>query len=388
MRNAIKILIICAVISPILLSAHDGSLHMFIGSQTSDIWQNYDPAFYNALVNAQSTWENSADVQKLSLLKFYYIGLTFPDMLWPHAQGMIRGLIAKLYETGGLTGPFDITATTYNLVQTEIEFSYGDNSHNLEKLYQMVNYARSQNWPPAEKALIYGAFMHVVHDLYGHTALQSARFSYGKCYDSDSALHQNILRYGELYHELFSQTHITNWFKFIIPLYCSVDWTTPEIPVFREDAFGFYRQINVDPVEWKVWQELDFDPVQKFVDASNAVGWSIQNLTQDRLETYPGAARSLEEGMNETLMVVDLGLPPAVRQSLQTTNLLESAFSVVRQVSWNVKRWRNGSMAERWAVLGLIEAEKRFRKIKGYRDLPLLVKALQTRKMAHKSAVA
>lgn len=145
MHNSIKILIVCAVISPVLLSAHDGSLHMFIGSQTPDIWQNYDPAFYDALVNAQSTWETSANVQKIMLLKFYYIGLTFPDMFFSHSQGMIRGLIAKLYETPMFAGPFDITATTHNLVQTEIEFSYGDNSHNLEKSWEMIKYARDQN---------------------------------------------------------------------------------------------------------------------------------------------------------------------------------------------------------------------------------------------------
>jgi len=106
----------------------------------------------------------------------------------------------------------------------------------------------------------------------------------------------------------------------------------------------------------------------------------LRRLINSLKEAYPGAARSLEEGLDETLTVVDLGLPQALRQSLQTTNLMESAFSVVRQVSMNVKRWRNGRMAERWAALGLIEAEKRFRKIRGYRHLPMLIAALQKRK--------
>ena len=78
-------------------------------------------------------------------------------------------------------------------------------------------------------------------------------------------------------------------------------------------------------------------------------------------------------GLDETLTVLSLGLPEVLRQSLQTTNLIESAFSVVRQTSRNVKRWRSGAMAERWAALGLMEAEKRFRRIKGYRHIPMLV---------------
>lgn len=57
-------------------------------------------------------------------------------------------------------------------------------------------------------------------------------------------------------------------------------------------------------------------------------------------------------------------------------------------MSKNVKRWRNGSMAERWAALGLMEAEKRFRRIKGYRDIPILVAALKKKMALDKQVVA
>ncbi|MBE0433936.1 hypothetical protein IBX73_10800 [candidate division WOR-3 bacterium] len=52
----------------------------------------------------------------------------------------------------------------------------------------------------------------------------------------------------------------------------------------------------------------------------------LYRLIKTLKDAYPGAARSLEEGLDETLTVVDLGLPKALRQSLQTTNLIESAF--------------------------------------------------------------
>ena len=54
--------------------------------------------------------------------------------------------------------------------------------------------------------------------------------------------------------------------------------------------------------------------------------------------------------------------------------------SIVRDVSRNVLRWQNGGMALRWTVTGLIEAEKRFKRIRGYRALPILSEALQQKR--------
>ena len=52
-------------------------------------------------------------------------------------------------------------------------------------------------------------------------------------------------------------------------------------------------------------------------------------------------------------------------------------ISVGRTVTRNVKRWRNGTMALRWTAAGMLEAEKQFRRIRGYRDLPSLTSALR-----------
>jgi putative transposase len=37
-----------------------------------------------------------------------------------------------------------------------------------------------------------------------------------------------------------------------------------------------------------------------------------------------------------------------------------------------VKRWRAGDQPLRWTATGLLEAEKKFRKVKGYRQLEAL----------------
>jgi len=92
---------------------------------------------------------------------------------------------------------------------------------------------------------------------------------------------------------------------------------------------------------------------------------------------HPGAAASLREGLEETLTVLRLGLPELLRRSLATTNAVESLFSGVRRIVRNVKRWRDGSMAVRWAGAGAIEASRKFKRLKGHRSMPLLVEALR-----------
>lgn len=90
----------------------------------------------------------------------------------------------------------------------------------------------------------------------------------------------------------------------------------------------------------------------------------------------PAAAASLEEGLEETLTVVRLGVPELLRKTLSTTNPIESAFSVAESVTRRVKRWRDGDMRQRWCVAGLLDAESRFNRIKGYKHLPQLLAAL------------
>jgi transposase-like protein len=91
----------------------------------------------------------------------------------------------------------------------------------------------------------------------------------------------------------------------------------------------------------------------------------------------PDAAASLREGMEETLTVVRLGVHAKLRQTLSNTNVMESAFSVVEQVTGRVKRWRQGDMRWRWCVAGLLHVEQRFRRVDGYRHMAALVAALE-----------
>jgi transposase-like protein len=85
------------------------------------------------------------------------------------------------------------------------------------------------------------------------------------------------------------------------------------------------------------------------------------------------AASDLRVGLEETLAVVRLGLPGALRRTLAMTHPIESARSVTRRVTSRVTRWRDGEMRRRWCAAGLLRAERQFRRIKGHRALPTLI---------------
>jgi putative transposase len=109
----------------------------------------------------------------------------------------------------------------------------------------------------------------------------------------------------------------------------------------------------------------------------------LENLARKLESDHPGAAASLWEGLEETLTVMRLGLPGSLERVLSSTNLIENLFSRVREVARRVKRWQGGVMILRWTAAGVLEAERHFRKIAGYRALPKLVSALR----AHDAAI-
>ena len=100
-------------------------------------------------------------------------------------------------------------------------------------------------------------------------------------------------------------------------------------------------------------------------------------LAKELDRTHPGAAASLREGLDETLTVLRLGVPPTLARTLRSTNCIESMISVCREHASNVKRWRDGQMALRWCAAGMVEAGKQFRRVNGHLHLPTLRAALE-----------
>lgn len=104
---------------------------------------------------------------------------------------------------------------------------------------------------------------------------------------------------------------------------------------------------------------------------------ALTQLHRELMDLNPSAARSLEEGLEETLTVHRLHIPAQLRKSLASTNIIESAFSIVERVCSNVKRWHGGDQRERWVGSGLLVAEKQFRRIQGYKQIPILLRELE-----------
>ena len=114
---------------------------------------------------------------------------------------------------------------------------------------------------------------------------------------------------------------------------------------------------------------------------------ALQALHRELMDLNPSAARSLGEGMEETLTVHRLHVPLQLRKTLASTNVIESAFSIVEQVCKNVKRWHGGDQRERWVGSGLLVAQKQFRRIIGYRQIPALIRALEVQKPSKSGVV-
>jgi transposase-like protein len=112
----------------------------------------------------------------------------------------------------------------------------------------------------------------------------------------------------------------------------------------------------------------------EYADAKRA----LEQLHRELMDLNPSAARSLEEGLEETLTVHKLRVPDQLRRTLCCTNVIESAFSIVETVCRNVKRWRDGDHIERWVGSGLLVAERQFRKVIGHRQIPLLLSSMAT----------
>ena len=88
----------------------------------------------------------------------------------------------------------------------------------------------------------------------------------------------------------------------------------------------------------------------------------IRNLARRFAQEAPDVSRLILEGRDGILTLIRLGLPPELRRSLASRNIIGSMNRVIRQVCRNVKRWRHAKMALRRTAAGMFEAKKDFRR--------------------------
>ena len=160
-----------------------------------------------------------------------------------------------------------------------------------------------------------------------------------------------------------------------------------EVPVQRclwhkeRNVLGHIAERDRPPIKMRMrraWRETDYPRALE----------QLQALANELDRTHPGAAGSLREGMEETLTVIRLGIRGKLRRTLESTNPCESMIDTVRTTQRNVKHWSSGEMGLRWTAVGMLEAEKQFRKVIGYTDLPRLAVAIERRLHLHQPTTA
>jgi putative transposase len=103
----------------------------------------------------------------------------------------------------------------------------------------------------------------------------------------------------------------------------------------------------------------------------------LEKIRQQLSRINESAARSLDEGFEETLTLHRLGLMNKLGKSLRTTNCIESVMASVGQRTDKVDHWRNSDQKQRWLATALLDIEPRLNHIKGHTHLPALRAALQ-----------
>jgi len=151
-----------------------------------------------------------------------------------------------------------------------------------------------------------------------------------------------------------------------------------EVPVQRclwhkeRNVLGHIAERDRPPIKARMrraWRETDYPRALE----------QLRALADELERTHPGAAGSLREGMEETLTVIRLQIKGKLRRTLESTNPCESMIDTVRTTQRNVKHWSSGEMGLRWTAAGMLEAERQFRKVIGYTQLPQLAIAIERR---------
>ena len=104
---------------------------------------------------------------------------------------------------------------------------------------------------------------------------------------------------------------------------------------------------------------------------------ALNKILSELEDRNQSAARSLAEGMEETLALHRLGVYALLGRSFKTTNCLESINAQVAERCDKIDNWQNSSQRQRWLVTALVDIEPRLRKVQGYRHLPKLRESLK-----------
>jgi transposase-like protein len=128
---------------------------------------------------------------------------------------------------------------------------------------------------------------------------------------------------------------------------------------------------NYLPVRWRKHFRLKLHAAFNEPTLTKA-SLRLECIRKELMNISEPAANSLVEGLSNTLTLHRLGINGSVRESLRTTNIIESAFSRLRQHTRNVANWSDCNQVNRWLAHALQKVQKGYRRVPGYRQLSKL----------------
>ena len=121
-----------------------------------------------------------------------------------------------------------------------------------------------------------------------------------------------------------------------------------------------------------LWKMKKMMGLRSFADAKK----ELTSLEHWLDEINPDAAQSLREAGEDLLRLHTLGVCGELRKSLSSTNLIESLFSVVRNLCARVKNWNGATTALRWSASAIVAHKSKMRRLRGISQAEVLIRAL------------
>jgi transposase-like protein len=140
----------------------------------------------------------------------------------------------------------------------------------------------------------------------------------------------------------------------------------------RENVVGYLPKSKQAAIRKRLQNAYQLPTLKEAEKALLTVKKELSLLNQS-------AVASLNEGLDETLTLHRLGLAEELGESFSTTNCLESINAQLGQRTDKVDYWKNSNQLHRWVATALLEIEPRLRRVRGYRHLSHLRRALKAR---------
>lgn len=138
----------------------------------------------------------------------------------------------------------------------------------------------------------------------------------------------------------------------------------------RENVISYLSETDKEKYRRKLQKAYNEDTYQLAKEQLIEIHGELQVLNR-------GAAKSLQEGLEETLTLHRLRVFSVIGRSFKTTNCIESVNSCLGKYIGRVKNWSSSEMRFRWVTSGLIEIEKKMQRIFNYKKIPKLKAALK-----------